>query len=117
MEVWDTTPMKWWTRVVVSIFKKGDRRVRSNYRGSHYSASTGKFTPWCWRGSSDRMSILRLRRSCVVFGTGWGTLDQIFTLAQLLKGPWEFDHPVYVFCGLGKGLRLCYSRDSVGVAE
>ena len=26
---------------------------------------------------------------------GHGTVDQIFTLAELLRGSWEFDHPVY----------------------
>ncbi|KAI3364282.1 hypothetical protein L3Q82_011087 [Scortum barcoo] len=34
-----TVPLEWQTGVVVPLFKKGDRRVCSNYRGSHFSAS------------------------------------------------------------------------------
>jgi len=30
------------------------------------------------------------------FCPGGGTVDQIFTLAELLRGSWEFDHPVYM---------------------
>ena len=42
-----TVPLDWQTRVVVPLFKKGDRRVCSNYRGSHSSASPGKSIPGC----------------------------------------------------------------------
>uniref|UniRef100_A0A3P9CZR3 Macro domain-containing protein n=1 Tax=Maylandia zebra TaxID=106582 RepID=A0A3P9CZR3_9CICH len=47
-------PVDWQTGVVVPIFKKGDRRVCSNYRGSHSSASPGKSMPGCWRGGFVR---------------------------------------------------------------
>ena len=36
-----TMPVEWQTRVVVPIFKKGDRRVCSNYRVSHYREQCG----------------------------------------------------------------------------
>ncbi|KAK3523596.1 hypothetical protein QTP70_002710 [Hemibagrus guttatus] len=49
-----TVPLDWATGVVVPLFKKGDRRVCSNYRGSHSSASQGKSIPEYWRGESDR---------------------------------------------------------------
>ncbi|KAI3371391.1 hypothetical protein L3Q82_023988 [Scortum barcoo] len=39
-----TVPLVWQTGVVVPLFKKGDRRVCSNYRGSHFSASPGRST-------------------------------------------------------------------------
>ncbi|KAI3367581.1 hypothetical protein L3Q82_026423 [Scortum barcoo] len=45
-----TVPLVWQTGVVVPLFKKGDRRVCSNYRGSHFSASLGRSTPGYWRG-------------------------------------------------------------------
>ncbi|KAI3363187.1 hypothetical protein L3Q82_011556 [Scortum barcoo] len=32
-----TVPLEWQTVVVVPLFKKGDQRVCSNYRGSHFS--------------------------------------------------------------------------------
>ncbi|KAK3532764.1 hypothetical protein QTP86_028143 [Hemibagrus guttatus] len=49
-----TVTLDWATGVVVPLFKKGDRRVCSNYRGSHFSASQGKSIPEYWRGESDR---------------------------------------------------------------
>ncbi|KAI3373348.1 hypothetical protein L3Q82_006650 [Scortum barcoo] len=40
-----TVPLEWQTGVVVPLFKKGDRRVCSNYtEGSHFSASPGRST-------------------------------------------------------------------------
>ncbi|KAK3556571.1 hypothetical protein QTP70_010766 [Hemibagrus guttatus] len=48
-----TVPLDWVTGVVIPLFKKGDRRVCSNYRGSHSSASQGKSIPEYWRGESN----------------------------------------------------------------
>ncbi|KAI3356640.1 hypothetical protein L3Q82_017838 [Scortum barcoo] len=45
-----TVPLEWQTGVVVPLFKKGDRRVCSNYRGSHFSASPGRSTPGVLEG-------------------------------------------------------------------
>ena len=39
------------------------------------------------------MSNLRFRRSSVVFIK---VVDQSFTLTELLRVSWEFDHPFYV---------------------
>ncbi|KAK7939602.1 hypothetical protein WMY93_002928 [Mugilogobius chulae] len=62
---WQTgiVPLDWQTGVVVPLFKKGDRRVCSNYRGITHSASPVKSTPGYWRGESN----LGFRRSSVVF--------------------------------------------------
>ncbi|KAI3367202.1 hypothetical protein L3Q82_008254 [Scortum barcoo] len=52
-----TVPLVEWQTgswVVVPLFKKGDRRVCSNYRGSHFSASPGRSTPGYWRGEFGR---------------------------------------------------------------
>ncbi|KAK3511695.1 hypothetical protein QTP70_014525, partial [Hemibagrus guttatus] len=49
-----TVPLDWATGVVIPLFKKRDRRVFSNYGGSHSSASQGKSIPEYWRGESDR---------------------------------------------------------------
>ena len=40
-----TVPLERQTGVVVPLFKKGDWRVCSNYRGSHSSASPGRSSP------------------------------------------------------------------------
>ncbi|KAI3373393.1 hypothetical protein L3Q82_021941 [Scortum barcoo] len=61
-----TVPLEWQTGVVVPLFKKGDRRVCSNYRGSHFSASPGRSTP----GSIPSTGVL--------------------------EGLWEFAQPVHM---------------------
>ena len=54
--VWHTgtVSLDWQTGVVVPLFKKGDWRLCSNYRGSHSSASPGKSIPGHWRGEFGR---------------------------------------------------------------
>ncbi|XP_051916968.1 uncharacterized protein LOC127597715 [Hippocampus zosterae] len=66
---WSTgrVPLDWQTGVVVPLFKKGDRRVCSNYRGITLLSLPGRYIQGCWRGGSVRKSSLRLRRSSVVF--------------------------------------------------
>lgn len=50
----------------------------------------------------------RIWEEHIEFCHGHGTGDQLFTLAQVLEGPWEFAHSLYMcFVGLGKDLRLC----------
>ncbi|KAK3561099.1 hypothetical protein QTP86_028320 [Hemibagrus guttatus] len=49
-----TVPLDWATRVVVPLFKKGDRRMCSNYRGITLLSLPGKAIPEYWRGKSDR---------------------------------------------------------------
>ncbi|KAI3356785.1 hypothetical protein L3Q82_003325 [Scortum barcoo] len=64
-----TVPLEWQTGVVVPLFKKGDRRVCSNYReGSHFSASR----------------------------EGLRQVDQLYTLRRVLEGLWEFAQPVHM---------------------
>ncbi|KAI3370615.1 hypothetical protein L3Q82_007191 [Scortum barcoo] len=50
-----TVPLEWQTGVVVPLFKKGDRRVCSNYRGITLLSLPGKvYTPGYWRGEFGR---------------------------------------------------------------
>ena len=48
----------WQTRVVVPLFKKGDQRVCSNYRGITLLASLGKPIPGYWRSQLQEESPL-----------------------------------------------------------
>ncbi len=54
--VWQsgTVPLARQTGVVVPLYKKVDRKMCSNYRGSHSSASPGKSMPGYWRGEFGR---------------------------------------------------------------
>ena len=70
-----TVPLDWQTGVVVPLFKKGDRRVCSNYRGSHSSASLGKSIPGYWREKYVPIVELRIQEEQCSFRPGRGTLD------------------------------------------
>ncbi|TWW74534.1 hypothetical protein D4764_14G0005370, partial [Takifugu flavidus] len=100
--------LDWQTEVVVPLFKKGDRRVCSNYRGiallslpdKGYSWGTGEegqpdsrtsdlggviwFSSWTWNGGPALHPQQGLRGCMGVCPTS-----------------------SHVFCGLGEGIRLC----------
>jgi len=78
--------MEWQTRVVVPIFKKGDHRVCSNYWGiTLLRVSQRRFRP---------IVEPQIQEEQCGFCSGHGTVNQIFPLAELLRGSWEFDHPL-----------------------
>ncbi|KAI3373545.1 hypothetical protein L3Q82_022136 [Scortum barcoo] len=93
-----TVPLVWQTGVVVPLFKKGDRRVCSNYRGITLLSLPGKVYA---RVLERRIrpiveSTLGFRRNNAVFVPGRGTLDQLYTLHRVLEGLWEFAQPVHM---------------------
>ncbi|KAI3370284.1 hypothetical protein L3Q82_024458 [Scortum barcoo] len=87
-----TVPLVWQTGVVVPLFKKGDRRVCSNYRGITLQPQPpqGRSTPGYWRGEFGRGGIQwfsttrGFRRNNAVF-VGRGTLDQLYTSTGCLR--------------------------------
>ena len=81
--------------VVVTFFKKGDRRVCSNYWGITLLSLPG-FIPGCLKGGSGRLSNLNFRRS---------NMDSVLAVEQWTSSlpllgcwgvAWEFAHPVYM---------------------
>ncbi|KAI3372674.1 hypothetical protein L3Q82_023135, partial [Scortum barcoo] len=93
-----TVPLEWQTGVVVPLFKKGDRRVCSNYRGITLLSLPGKvYTPGYWRGEFNRPIVdPRIQEEQCGFRPGRGTLDQLYTLRRVLEGLWEFAQPVHM---------------------
>ncbi|KAI3357040.1 hypothetical protein L3Q82_003675 [Scortum barcoo] len=92
-----TVPLEWQTGVVVPLFKKGDRRVCSNYRGSHFSASPeeGLYARVLERRIRPIVDP-RIQEEQCGFRPGRGTLDQLYTLHRVLEGLWEFAQPVHM---------------------
>uniref|UniRef100_A0A8C1ILG2 Reverse transcriptase domain-containing protein n=1 Tax=Cyprinus carpio TaxID=7962 RepID=A0A8C1ILG2_CYPCA len=89
-----TVPLEWQTRVVVPIFKKGDRRVCSNYRGITLLSLTGKVYG---RLLERRIRLIVepwIQEEQCSFRSGHGTLDQLYTLAGMLEASWEFTQPI-----------------------
>ncbi|KAI3372593.1 hypothetical protein L3Q82_023069 [Scortum barcoo] len=92
-----TVPLEWQTGVVVPLFKKGDRRVCSNYRGITLLSLPGKvYARVLERRIRPIVEPLGFRRNNAVFVPGRGTLDQLYTLRRVLEGLWEFAQPVHM---------------------
>ncbi|KAK3539603.1 hypothetical protein QTP70_010243 [Hemibagrus guttatus] len=91
-----TVPLDWATGVVVPLFKKGDRRVCSNYRGITLLSLPGKVYSRVLERRVRPLVEPRIQEEQCGFRPGRGTLDQLYTLHRVLKGSWEFAQPVHM---------------------
>ncbi|KAK3507784.1 hypothetical protein QTP70_000373 [Hemibagrus guttatus] len=91
-----TVPLDWATGVVIPLFKKGDWRVCSNYRGITLLSLPGKVY---FRVLERRVRPLvkpQIQEEQCNFRPSRGTLDQLYTLHRVLEGSWEFAQPVHI---------------------
>ena len=98
--------LNWQTRVVIPLFKKGDRRVCSDCRRTTLLSLPDRI----YSGVPERR-----RRKIEVqcgFCPGRGTEDQLYTLSRALEEAWEFPQP-WEF-GSGEGLRPRPSGNPMG---
>ncbi|KAK3511498.1 hypothetical protein QTP70_009001 [Hemibagrus guttatus] len=91
-----TVPLDWATRVVVPLFKKGDRRVCSNYRGITLLNIPGKVYSRVLERRVRPLVEPRIQEEQCGFRPSRGTLDQLYTLHRVLEGSWEFAQPVHM---------------------
>ncbi|KAK7916510.1 hypothetical protein WMY93_012271 [Mugilogobius chulae] len=84
------------TGVVVPLFKKGDRRVCSNYRGITLLSLPGKVYSRVLERRLRPIVEPRIQEEQCGFRPGRGTLDQLYTLHRVLEGSWEFAQPVHM---------------------
>ncbi|KAI3367252.1 hypothetical protein L3Q82_008304 [Scortum barcoo] len=96
MEVGDSVPLEWQTGVVVPLFKKGDRRVCSNYRGITLLSLPGKVYARVLERRIRPIVDPRIQEEQCGFRPGRGTVDQLYTLRRVLEGLWEFAQPVHM---------------------
>ena len=89
-------PLDWQTGVVVPLFKKGDRRVCSNYRGITLLSLPGKVYSGVLERRIRRIVEPRIQEEQCGFRPGRGTVDQLYTLSRVLEGAWEFAQPVHM---------------------
>ncbi|KAK3523553.1 hypothetical protein QTP70_002456 [Hemibagrus guttatus] len=96
-----TVPLDWATGVVVPLFKKGDRRVCSNYRGITLLSLPGKVYSRVLERRVRPLVGPRIQEEQCGFRPSRGTLDQLYTLHRVLEGSWEFAQPMSLvaFCG------------------
>ncbi|KAK3568526.1 hypothetical protein QTP86_008620 [Hemibagrus guttatus] len=91
-----TVPLDWTTGVVVPLFKKGDRRVCSNYRGITLLSLPGKVYSRVLERRVRPLVEPRIQEEQCGFRPSRGTLDQLYTLHRVLEGSWEFAQPVHM---------------------
>ena len=84
------------TRVVVPLFKKGDRRVCANYRGITILGLPGKVYSRVLEKRIRPIVEPRIQEEQCGFRPGCRTLDQLYTLHRVLEGSWEFAQPVHM---------------------
>lgn len=101
LQIWqtETIPENWKTGLICPIFKKGDRLICNNYRGITLLDTTykvlssviyAKLLPHAEQLVGDYQCGFRPSRS---------TIDQLFTIRQLLEKSWEFNvniHQLFV---------------------
>lgn len=88
--------MDWQTGVVVPIFKKGDQRVCSNYRGITLLSLPGKAFARVLHSRLTEVVDHKIQEEQCGFRRGRGTTDQLFLLQQIVEKAWEFAQPVYI---------------------
>ncbi|KAK3511772.1 hypothetical protein QTP70_021807 [Hemibagrus guttatus] len=91
-----TVPLDWATGVVVPLFKKGDRRVCSNYKGITLLSLPGKVYSRVLERRVRPLVEPRIQEEQCGFRPSRGTLDQLYTLHRVLEGSWEFAQPVHM---------------------
>ncbi|KAK3549912.1 hypothetical protein QTP86_015528 [Hemibagrus guttatus] len=91
-----TVPLDWATGVVVPLFKKGDRRVCSNFRGITLLSLPGKVYSRVLERRFQPLIEPQIQEEQCGFRPGCGTLYQLYTLHRVLEGSWEFAQPVHM---------------------
>ena len=92
------TPRDWQTGVIIPIFKKGDRKQCTNYRGISFLSLPGKVYAKCLERKCQEIVESKLEDGQCGFRPGRSTTDQIFTLKQIFEKSWEY----------GKDLFACF---------
>ena len=92
------TPRDWQTGVIIPIFKKGDRKQCTNYRGISLLSLPGKVYAKCLERKCREIVESKLEDGQCGFRPGRSTTDQIFTLKQIFEKSWEY----------GKDLFTCF---------
>ncbi|XP_051941766.1 uncharacterized protein LOC127614473 [Hippocampus zosterae] len=84
---WSTgrVPLDWQTGVVVPLFKKGDRRVCSNYRGITLLSLPGKVYSGVLERRVRQEVEPQIEEEQCGFRPGRGTVDQLYTLSRVLR--------------------------------
>ena len=89
------TPRDWQTGVIIPIFKKGDRKHCTNYRGISLLSLPDKIYAKCRKRKCREIVESKLEDGQCGFSPGRSTTDQIFTLKQIFEKSWEYAKDLY----------------------
>jgi len=94
---WKTgkAPKDWQQGIVIPLFKKGDHRECSNYRGITLLSQAGKVYAKVLEQKCRKIVEPLIQEEQCGFRPGRGTTDQLFTLAQVYEKSWEYGKPVH----------------------
>ncbi|CAE1235515.1 unnamed protein product [Acanthosepion pharaonis] len=97
--VWlsETYLADWSEAILLPLFKNGDRRLCSNYRGISLIDMVAKVLAVLLLGRFQGIRDLRTRRSQGGFRPGRGCVDQIFSLRRTLEQRWAYQQPTVLF--------------------
>ena len=84
------TPREWQTGVIIPIFKKGNRKQCTNYRGISLLSLPCKVYAKCLERKSRDAVESKLENGQSYFFPSRSTLDQIFTLKQIFEKSWKY---------------------------
>ena len=84
--------------MIIPIFKKGDRKQCTSYRGISLLSLPGKVYAKCLERKCREIVESKLEDGQCGFRPGRSTTDQIFTLKQIFEKAWEY----------GKDLFACF---------
>ena len=94
--------------MIIPIFKKGDRKQCTNYRGISLLSLPGKVYAKCLERKCREIVESKLEDGQCGFRPGRSTTDQIFTLKQIFEKSWEYGKDLFAcFVDLEKA----YDRD------
>ena len=92
------TPRDWQTGVIIPIFKKGDRKQCTSYKGISLPSLSGKVYAKCLERKCREIVESKLEDGQCGFRPGRSTTNQIFTLKQIFEKSLEY----------GKDLFACF---------
>lgn len=117
-------PEEWKEGIIVPLYKKGDRRVCSNYRGITLTSQVGKLY--------ERVMELKIRSHIEVnlkeeqygFRRGRSTVDLIFSIKQLMEKYYEYGKELWMsFLDIKKAFdavlreKVWQSMRNIGISE
>ena len=81
--------------MIIPIFKKGDRKQCTNYRGISLLSLPRKVYAKCLERKCREIVESKLEDGQCGFRPGRSTTDQIFTLKQIFEKSWEYDKDLF----------------------